>query len=254
MHQSAATSLQVVAWLSLGLAGLSAAVIAYDIVGRGYRQHMGIMNLVWPISALYWGPLAAWLYFRRGRRMTHRWAREHGVSVEQMTSGDGNEPGGFLAFARRNWWAITKGDSHCGAGCTLGDICGEWLAWLTGFSIGLFASTAANDLVAMFALDFAFAWTFGIVFQYFSIVPMRDDVGPLAGVRAAIRADTLSIVAFQVGLFGYLALYHLVLWQPPLAVPSPTYWWMMQVGMVVGFITAWPVNAWLVRRGDKERM
>jgi hypothetical protein len=47
---------------------------------------------------------------------------------------------------------------------------------------------------------------------------MRDDVGRLRGVWLAIKADTLSIVAFQLGLFGYMALYHLVLWQPPLTV------------------------------------
>ena len=26
------------------------------------------------------------------------------------------------------------------------------------------------------------------------------------------------------------------------------------IGMVVGFFTAWPVNAWLIRRGIKEPM
>ena len=50
---------------------------------------------------------------------------------------------------------------------------------------------------------------------------MREDVGRLQGIWAAIKADTLSIVAFQVGLFGYMALYHLVFWQPPLSVASP---------------------------------
>jgi uncharacterized protein DUF4396 len=254
MHQAAAGWLQVVAWVSLGVAAASAAAIAHDIAARGYRQQMAIMNLVWPITALYWGPVAAWAYFRRGKRMSHRWAREHDVSMDELMSGDAEDPPGAWPFARANWWPISKGVSHCGAGCTLGDVCGEWLVYLTGFSIGLFASTAANDLMAMFALDFAFAWAFGIAFQYFSIVPMRDDLGPLGGVWAAIKADTLSIVAFQIGLFGFMALYHLVLWQPPLSVASPTYWWMMQVGMVVGFFTAWPVNAWLVRRGWKEKM
>jgi Domain of unknown function (DUF4396) len=29
---------------------------------------------------------------------------------------------------------------------------------------------------------------------------------------------------------------------------------MMQIGMVVGYFTAWPVNSWLIRRGLKEAM
>jgi hypothetical protein len=29
---------------------------------------------------------------------------------------------------------------------------------------------------------------------------------------------------------------------------------MMQIGMIAGYFTAWPVNAWLVRHGWKEKM
>lgn len=29
---------------------------------------------------------------------------------------------------------------------------------------------------------------------------------------------------------------------------------LMQIGMVLGFFTSWPVNAWLIRRGIKEAM
>jgi hypothetical protein len=45
-----------------------------------------------------------------------------------------------------------------------------------------------------------------------------------------------------------------VFWRPPLSVASPTYWFMMQIGMIVGFFTAWPVNTWLIRTGWKEKM
>lgn len=35
-------------------------------------------------------------------------------------------------------------------------------------------------------------------------------------------------------------------------VASPTYWFMMQIGMIVGFFTAWPVNTWLTPRLEGE--
>jgi hypothetical protein len=35
---------------------------------------------------------------------------------------------------------------------------------------------------------------------------------------------------------------------------SPVYWFLMQIGMIAGFFTAWPVNAWLIRAGIKEAM
>jgi Domain of unknown function (DUF4396) len=135
-----------------------------------------------------------------------------------------------------------------------GHITGEWIVYATSLMIGGFALQAASSRCAMFVLDFAFAWTYGIGFQYFSIVPVREDVGPLQGLWAAIKADTLSIVAFQVGLFGYMALYHLVFWKPPLSIASRAYWFMMQIGMIIGFFSAWPVNAWLIKAGFKEKM
>ncbi len=251
--QVGSTAWLVVGWVALGVAFLCAFAILWDIV-RGYRQQMAIMNAVYPITALYWGPVAVWFYFRRGKRMSHRWAEEHGNDMEEMMSSGDEDPPSYLPFAKKNWWPISKGVSHCGAGCTLGDICGEWIVYATAWMIPLFAAEAANTLMAMYVADFVLAWTFGIVFQYFSIVPMREDLGRLAGIWQAIKADTLSIVAFQVGLFGYMALYHLVLWQPPLTTASPAYWFMMQVGMVVGFFTAWPVNTWLIKAGIKEKM
>nr|WP_236260200.1 MULTISPECIES: DUF4396 domain-containing protein [Streptomyces] len=74
------------------------------------------------------------------------------------------------------------------------------------------------------------------------------------GVRAAVKADTLSIIAFQVGLFLGLWLYQEVVFSPGLPKTSAAYWMKMQLSMVLGFFTAWPVNAWLVRIGWKEKM
>jgi len=254
MHRAASDPWTVVAWVALAVAFVSAAAILWDVYGRGYRQHMGIMNAVWPISALYWGPVASYFYFRRGKRMSHKWAMEQGVRMEDLMSDSGSDPKSYFAYARRNWWPVSKGTAHCGAGCTLGDITGEWIVFLTAWTIPVFAVHDADSLMAMFAADFVLAWLFGIVFQYFSIVPMRDDLGRIEGIWQAIKADTLSIVAFQVGLFGWMALYHLVFWQPPLTVDTPTYWFMMQIGMILGYFTSWPVNVWLVKRGVKEKM
>ena len=36
------------------------------------------------------------------------------------------------------------------------------------------------------------------------------------GIVAAIKADTLSLTAFEVGLFGWMALMRFVLFQPPI--------------------------------------
>jgi len=224
--------IEAIGWLSLGAAFASALLILFDIFGKGYRQKMWIMNLVYPITALYWGPVALWFYFAHGRRDSMPAIEEKGApDPEKMP----------------RWKVMSKAISHCGAGCTLGDIGAEWLVFGTGLTI------AGSSLYADFPLDFAFAWVLGVVFQYFTIVPMRD-VGKAKGVWAAIKADTLSILAFQVGLFLGMWIYQEVIFSPGLPKTTASYWMLMQVSMVLGFFTAWPVNAWLVRVGWKEKM
>ncbi len=35
---------------------------------------------------------------------------------------------------------------------------------------------------------------------------------------------------------------------------NPVFWFMMQIAMLAGFLTAYPVNWWLLRAGIKEKM
>jgi hypothetical protein len=43
---------------------VSATAILYDTYARGRRQPVRIMEAVWPISALYTGPLGWFIYAR----------------------------------------------------------------------------------------------------------------------------------------------------------------------------------------------
>jgi hypothetical protein len=224
--------LEALGWFSLSVAFVAALAMLVDVFARGYRQRMPVMDLVYPITALYWGPVALWFYLAHGRR-----------DAAKVIERDGPPDPGRMP----GWSVLSKGVGHCGAGCTLGDIAAEW----TVFALGL--SFAGKALYADFLFDFVFAWLLGIVFQYFAIVPMRD-IGRWRGIWAAVKADTLSIIAFQVGLFLGMWLYQEVLFSPGLPKTTAAYWMMMQLSMVLGFFTALPVNAWLIRRGWKERM
>jgi hypothetical protein len=225
--------LTVVSWASLGLALLCAALILYDLYGRGRRQRMWIMEVVWPVTALYFGPLALWAYLRWGRPQSPAWAKEQGRKP----------PGKSFAAS------VAVGDSHCGAGCTLGDIIGSpTVVFVLGWKIfGLY-------LFAKYVVNYALAYVFGIAFQYYSIKPMRD-LSLRQGILQAIKADTLSLTAFQVGLYGWMAIMQLVLFPVEGLHPDQAaYWFLMQIGMILGFVTAYPANWWLIRRGVKEAM
>ncbi|KZT51127.1 hypothetical protein CALCODRAFT_521551 [Calocera cornea HHB12733] len=140
---------------------------------------------------------------------------------------------------------ITVAVCHCGAGCLLGDIVGEWLVWGTGASIN------GRSIWVEWLVDYAFALLFGIVFQYWSIAPMSGEYGPKTVWRAA-KADFLSLTGFEVGLFGWMAIFQLGIWGGRLQMDNVVYWWMMQVGMFLGHWTAFPVNWWLITNGIKE--
>jgi hypothetical protein len=154
---------------------------------------------------------------------------------------------------------VASGASHCGSGCTLGDICAErlaffipviavWLGWHTIFGEKMFA---------VWVLDFLFAFAFGIVFQYFTIAPMRN-LGVAQGIWAAVKADTLSLTSWQVGMYGFMPVAYFWIFRQVLGVElevnTVEFWFMMQIAMLFGFATSYPVNWWLIRAGIKEQM
>ncbi len=238
--------LDLVSGVSLALGLVCAAAIAVDETGR--RQSMWIMNLVWPLTALFGSVLWLWLYLRHGRGPTPAEA------AERRRRGESADGGGASLLV-----AVAKGASHCGAGCTLGDIVAEWLAFaFPGLAVALgWGSLFQHKMFAVWILDFALAFALGVAFQYFTIKPMRE-LSVSQGILQALKADVASITAWQVGMFGFMALAQFAWFKPAYGgiaeVTTPEFWFVMQLAMLCGFATAYPVNWLLVKTGVKERM
>ena len=229
--------LSTLAWVSILIAVISFLWIAMDEVR--HPQKMAIMNVVWPVSALYFSLIAVWAYYRVDQNKSGSAMHRQRAQTGHESHGEHSEPSA---------WQVAVGTSHCGAGCMLADVFCEFFIATAG--ITLFGSV----LWAEYAIDFAAAWALGIVFQYFAIMPMRN-ITPAQGIVAAIKADTLSISAFQVGMYAYMALTFFTLFPTPHLTPfDPRYWLMMQIAMICGFFTAYPVNRWLIRSGLKKAM
>jgi hypothetical protein len=114
----------------LGLAATCSLAIVIDLIA-GHQQHMAIMNLVWPITALYGGPIALAAYFLIGRSDSHAQtasAHLHGggaahAAMGKMAGGDEmqklqhsaqirGQSGSRLPWPRRiaavdAWWGIS---------------------------------------------------------------------------------------------------------------------------------------------------
>ncbi len=229
---------------SIALAILCALIITFDLVRR--PQKMAVMNVVWPATALYGSVFALWFYWRKGRAAREQQEHSHmdhgNMDDQQM------EDGGDAQRQSPTPTQVTVATSHCGAGCSIADICVEFAIF--GFGLTLFGA----DLWASFIYDFIAAWSLGIIFQYYSIKPMRD-ISAGGAILAAIKADTLSILSFQIGMYAWMAVVYFWLFPSPhIEANQPEYWLMMQVAMLLGFATAWPMNRFLVSAGVKEAM
>lgn len=229
--------------VALLVGGACALIISFDETRR--PQHMAVMYAVWPLTALFGGALWLWAYFAFGR----------GAPPDSHSSQQHSADGVQQSMAA----AVFKGSSHCGAGCTLGDIVAEWTIFAapvvaTWFGYG---TLFREKTFALWIPDFILAYGIGIAFQYYAIKPMRDlSVGE--ALKQALKADTASIVSWQIGMYGAMAIIQFGLLRPAFGniapVNSPEFWFVMQIAMLAGFATAFPVNWWLVSIGVKEKM
>lgn len=219
------SALAILSSVAVGLGFVTAAIILADEIA--HPQAMTIMNIVWPVTGLYLPLIGLWFYRAMGRPM-----------AADAPPGRGEKP---------RWQGVFLSATHCGSGCVLGDIIGAPIVF--AFTLTLFG----ERLFAEYLVEFVIAYLFGIAFQFFPIRAMRR-VSAAAALKDAVKADTLSLVAFEVGMFAWMALVAYVLLPPPPKANSIVFWFMMQIGMICGFLTTYPANSLLIRWGIKRGM
>lgn len=266
------------------LGGVGSALgIAADL--RTHRQPMRIMNSVWVLTGLWANFFGLWAYFAFGRSprnssgkradggiyrkagrgntgkaqtagMTDmRNAGMAGMDMKAIGDMDGNGMKDTTGMAdmdmpgRPRWQSVVLSTLHCGAGCTLADIVGEWLLYFVPVAIG------GSLLAGTWTVDYLLALVFGIGFQYAAIRGMERSLPRREAVRRAAKADVLSLTAWQAGMYGWMAVAIFALnGGIPLPRTSFAFWFMMQVAMACGFLVALPVNILLIRAGIKRDM
>ena len=160
--------------------------------------------------------------------------------------GMGNMPG---MKGRPRWQSVVLSTLHCGAGCTLADIVGEWFLFFVPVAIG------GSILAGTWVVDYLLALAFGIGFQYAAIRGMERTLPRCEAIRRAAKADILSLTAWQAGMYGWMAVAIFAL-NGGEAMPrtSFVFWFTMQIAMACGFLVALPVNILLIRAGIKKGM
>lgn len=150
---------------------------------------------------------------------------------------------------RPRWQSVVLSTLHCGAGCRLADIVGEWFLFFVPVAIG------GSILAGTWVVDYLLALAFGIGFQYAAIRGMEHTLPRGEAIRRAAKADILSLTAWQAGMYGWMAVAIFAL-NGGEAMPrtSFVFWFSMQVAMACGFLVALPVNILLIRAGIKKGM
>ena len=161
--------------------GIGIAVhIAIDLTHR--PQSMKIMNAVWILSALWGSYLALWAYNKFGRSSPMKMEDDgmKGMGMSDMKDMDmsGMKDNMEMDMAmqgemsmqgmqRPYWQSVALSALHCGAGCTLADIIGEW------FTNYVPVTVAGSQLVGNWVLDFVLALIIGVYFQFYAIREME---------------------------------------------------------------------------------
>ncbi|MEE6179330.1 DUF4396 domain-containing protein [Mycobacterium sp. 050134] len=212
----------LVAWMVTILGVVVAGVMLVDTYLRGYRQPLRAMEAVWPITAVYAGPLAWWAYQRWGRPASARWQEQHGRPPRMgpaAVAAVQTIPGGAVSF--------------------VGHMIAMPLVMWTGLKI------AGQGVWPMMLIIAAIALPLLIAFEYraMSVAYGTQSVGQR--LWAASRISALAIVAFDIGMGASMLLVAFVLRYSP---TSMAFWLVMWAGMWLGFATAYPMVWWLVSK------
>lgn len=225
--------LSIVSIVSLLLALISAITIVLNL--GNYPQSMKVMNIVWPLTALWAGLLALWAFFSfEGKRLNDSDGAGMNMNMNMGTS----------PF----WQKIALSTFHCGAGCTLADMIGE------SFGAGALGAMGLNGIGWLWTLDYILALLIGAFFQYTAIRPMsrKEPCGKI--FLRALKIDFLSLTCWQIGMYALSYLFFFVIFPDPFPRTSYSFWFIMQLAMCAGFICAYPMNYFLVKKGIKPAM
>ncbi|MGI8909378.1 MAG: DUF4396 domain-containing protein, partial [Rubrobacteraceae bacterium] len=174
----------------------------------------------------YFGPLGLLLYYRWGRPRSDKWQKEHGDAPEKSLPA-----------------AAATGGTPGGAASAIGHVLGVPLVVLSGLPIAGEALWVMILLIAVIATALLFAFEY-----FFSTVPTRG-LPRGKGLKVALLIALATVLAFDVGMGGWMLVLHFLFFMPPLT--DVTFLFLMQVGLILGFLTGYPAVLWLVRRGVK---
>src|SRR5918994_518309 len=151
-------------------------------------------------------------------------------------------PGTHEQYTAAQWRQTLGSTMHCVAGDGVGILAGAVLASVLGI-------TGPAEMILEYVLGFAFGWTI------FQALFMRDIAGGSYGaaLKSTFMSELLSMNLLMAGMLPTMMI--LRRYVPSADNPlTPNFWFVMSMGLLVGFIVAYPMNWWLVANHRKHGM
>ncbi|MDQ2950463.1 MAG: DUF4396 domain-containing protein [Acidobacteriota bacterium] len=200
------------------LTALSLLFVVIDI-----RTTPASMVLKWGFVLLtaYTGPLGAFLYVLGCREPF---------------------PGLHERYIATRWRQVLGSTMHCVAGDGVGILAGAVIASLLHLS-------KVTDIALEYVLGFGFGWSI------FQALFMRDMAGG-SYTRSLSKTFFPELLSMNCLMAGMVPVMILAMKSSPAShdPTGPAFWFVMSMALLVGFITAYPMNWWLVSRNLKHGM
>ncbi len=206
----------LVAWFLL--AAVSTAYVAWDQFRN--NPEPTVMKWGFILVTLYMGPLGLLLYVLADKEP---------------------RPGTHERFTAALWKQGVGSTIHCVAG----DATGIILAAAITATLGL---PMRVDLVVEYAAGFAFG-----LFIFQSLF-MKEMMGGsyLENVRKTFLPEFISMNAMMAGMAPVMSFLMMGRDMRAMVPTELLFWGVMSLGVIAGFIVAYPVNVWMVERGLKH--
>lgn len=202
------------------LTALSVLYVAYDAIAN--NPEMKVMRLGWILVTLYLGPIGFFLYV---------------LGCKEPA------PGTHEEFVSSFWRQSLGSTIHCVAGDATGIIIAAAITAALGLPMGV-------DLIVEYVGGFAFGL---LVFQSLF---MKDMLGGsyLQAVRRTLLPEWLSMNFMMAGMFPTMTLLMMSRDMRAMVPTELVFWGAMSAAVMVGLVTATPVNMWMVAKGLKHGM
>lgn len=200
------------------LAGLSAAYVGWDQFRN--NPEPPVMKWGFVLITLYLGPLGLLIYVLADKEP---------------------RPGTHEAFVQPLWKQAIGSTIHCVAGDATGIILAAVVTAVLGLPMWI-------DLLVEYTAGFLFGL---LIFQSLFMMQMMGG-SYWQNVRNTFLPELISMNAMMAGMAPVMSL---LMMGRDMRAMEPTeflFWGVMSLGVAAGFLTAYPVNVWLVFKGMKH--